>query len=186
MKNITMFSSKIALTSLALTAGLIANEPVDMEQNLPIKGEAWQLFGFNEEIDLDGTFNGTSVRVVWAWDNVEEDWVAYSPQYATKTALEDANHTMVDRLQPNQGFWIMSYEDIAVNLKEVYYPLYNMCVNLNSDDFWENKTDENGLALTQPFYQCEDYIAELPQFVILEESLEGREEFLAIIAIILP
>jgi len=174
------FSSKIALATVALTAGLIAVEPVDMEKKLPIKGEAWQLFGFNEEIDLVGTFSGTPVRVIWAWDNMNQSWVTYSPQYATKMALENADNTIIDKLHPNQGFWVMSYEDVEVNLKEVYYPLYDMCVNVNSDKFWSNNTDPDGVQLTQPYYQCEDFLNQLPQLDVVNTDLMLDEEALSV------
>ena len=119
-------TKKLALLSstLALTTGLVANQ-----FQLPIKADAWQLFGFNQEIDLEKTFSGTPVKIVWAWDNQDEKWVSYSPQYAMKMALEDANHTVVDRLHPNQGFWIQSYEDINVTVEEVFSQFDNNVTN---------------------------------------------------------
>jgi len=163
---------KLALltSTLALTTGLIANQTAP-KIDLSIKGQAWQLFGFNQEIDLKKTFAGTPVKIIWAWDNRNESWVSYSPEYSMKMALEDANHTVVNKLHQNQGFWIQSYEDVNVSIQEVFYPLYDMCVNVNSDLFWEKSTDKNGEALTSPDMKCNDFIATLPQFQIVETNL---------------
>jgi len=155
-------------STLILASGLVANQPA---QILKIPGNSWQLFGFNQEVDLDKTFIGTSVKIVWAWDNHKGDWVSYSPQYAMKMALKEQNLTFVDTLKPNQGFWVQSYDDVNVTVQEVFYPLYDMCVNVNSDLYWSNATDENNIALTTPYMQCENFLATLPSFAITESAL---------------
>lgn len=113
-KSIALFTSTIALTS-----SLISNEVA--EPTLHVKGGAWQLFGFNEEIDLKETFNGENIKVVWTWDNHEDNvstlpWKSYSTEYSMRVALTEGNYTIVDRIPPNQGFWIMSYEDVDVKV----------------------------------------------------------------------
>jgi hypothetical protein len=152
-------------STLALASSLMAQD------GLSIKGNSWQLFGFNEEIDLIKSFAGSPVKIIWAYDNANENWVAYSPQYAMKVALEDANYTVVDKLMPNQGFWVQSYEDINVSLEPVFKPLFEMCVDVKSPLFWANTTDENGVALTTPYAECETFIAELPPLEVTEMDM---------------
>jgi hypothetical protein len=110
-----MKKSFIFLTSLAMASQLFSNEP---PKTLHLSGNQWQLHGYNEELDLKESFDGTSLKILWAWDNKEFKWVSYSPQYSMRVALSDGNHTIVDRVKPNQGFWLYSYEDIDVDLVE--------------------------------------------------------------------
>lgn len=162
-------SISILTTAMVLTSSLIANEPVDMNKIMPLKKETWNLFGFNEEVDLKGSFNGTSVQIVWAWNNADSSWVAYSPQYAMEKALKDANNVIVEKLQPNQGFWVRSYEDLEINLKSVFYPLYDMCVNVNSSYHWENNS-----SVTEAFPQCKAYLENYPKLEVTNTILDGN------------
>jgi len=154
------------IASVALTTTLSAlDEPVK-NPVIPIKGNAWQLFGFNQPIDLKASFSGTPVKIIWAWDNKKEAWEAYSPQYAINMALENA-YPNVKSLKPNQGFWVMSYEDTEVEMKEFILPLFEMCVDVNSPKYWENTTDETGANLTVPFPECDEYVNNLPEFEVI-------------------
>ncbi len=118
-----MKKSIALLSGLALTSALIAEvAPAEPQPpHLFIKGGVWQLFGTNEEIDLGKTFAGKNVKVLWTWDNFEADgtnipWKAYSTEFAMRQALEDGNFSVVNIIPPNQGFWVMSYEDIDVDI----------------------------------------------------------------------
>ncbi|EJF07260.1 hypothetical protein ThvES_00006500 [Thiovulum sp. ES] len=175
--------NKLAFLSVATSISLFANplgNNIDIEKTLHLTND-WQLFGFNEEIDLEKSFGngGSLVKLVWAWDNNNAGWLAYSPEYSTRKKLEelsaDANISpsiqVVDQLAPNQGFWIMSYEPSDVPVYEVYYPLYDTCLNVNSDDFWS----DNGL--TEIPERCDEYVKNLANFEINDEvaTLSGTE-----------
>ena len=164
--------AKLSLVaSIALTTTLSAlDEPVK-NPVIPIKGNAWQLFGFNQPIDLKATFNGTPVKVIWAWDNDLENWEAYSPQYAINMALKDV-YPNIEVLQPNQGFWVMSYEDTDVEMKGFLPPLFEMCVNVNSPEYWENTTDEDGQTLAEPYPECDAYVDNLPAFEVIDSFVD--------------
>jgi hypothetical protein len=107
-KSIAMLTS-----TLALATSLSANEG---EKSFHLQGGEWQLFGFNEEIDLKETFVGHNIKILYTYDNVNLNWLGYSTEYAMRVALEDANYTVVDRVPPNQGFWVKSYEDSDITV----------------------------------------------------------------------
>jgi hypothetical protein len=159
-KSIFLFSSVAVIGT-----SLFSNE---MVRTLPEAN--WQLLGYNQEIDLAESLKGTPVKIVWGWDNEKGDWIGYSPEYSTRKKLEDMNITVVDSFPANQGFWISSYEETDVTFQEVYYPLYDMCVNVNSPEFWQN-SEEN---LTQPYEKCSSYLDTLEEFMVVEgtETLE--------------
>jgi len=134
-KPIAILTSTIALTSSLISANVGGQNNEIFEPQTPtlhIKGGAWQLFGCNEEIDLKETFNGQNVKVVWTWDNLQENWQAYSTEYAMRAALDEAGYDIKGVIPPNQGFWVMSYEDIDVDV----IPFNPIDVN-NYQDFYE-------------------------------------------------
>jgi hypothetical protein len=172
MKKSLAFLSGVTALTLSLSASPLGNN-TDIDKEIKLNSK-WQLFGFNEEIDLEKSFGsaGSLVKLVWGWDNQNEGWLAYSPEYSTRKKLEelaDANDTniekitVVDTLKPNQGFWIVSYEDTNVSIHEVFYPLYDICLNVNSEDFWE---DNNYTEIPE---RCESYINNLSPFNINDE-----------------
>jgi hypothetical protein len=176
--------NKLAFLSVATALSLQANplgNNIDIEKTLHLTND-WQLFGFNEEIDLEKSFGngGSLVKLVWAWDNDNSGWLAYSPEYSTRKKLEelsaDANISpsiqVVEQLAPNQGFWIMSYEPSDVPVYEVYYPLYDICLNVNDSYFWEYNSTYTGIP-----ERCDEYIKNLANFEINDEvaTLSGTE-----------
>ena len=119
-KSIALFTSTLALTSSLISA----DDNMMFEPKPPhmlLKGGVWQLFGFNEEIDLKETFSGYNIKAVWTWDNFEADgtnapWKAYSTEFSMRKAFEENNMPIVDRVPPNQGFWVMSFNDVDIEV----------------------------------------------------------------------
>jgi hypothetical protein len=157
MRNSIKLFSSIAILSSSLFA-------VENAKSVHLGEMTWQLYGFNEEVDLVETLKGSPINILWSWNNDSGEWNGYSPEYTTRKKLSEQNITVVETLPSNQGFWIRSYEEIDLEIQSVYYPLYDMCVNVNSEEFWENHTDENNTDMVSVYPACENYLETLADF----------------------
>jgi hypothetical protein len=152
-----MKSIKNISISLALFSSLYAGPSIHIDG-----GTQWTLLGSDQAIDLEKTFAGTPVKLVWGYDAESQDWVAYSPQYPIKDSLIGM-YKMAEVLPPNSGFWVSSYEPADIELVKYISP-YDNCLNVASPDF--NSSEE---------INCSDYIARMPRFEVTWSRTELHE-----------
>jgi len=69
----------------------------------------WNLVGTETKIDLVRTFSPYSnIEVVWAYDNVAQDWVAFGNNPNIEKNIYDNGFNQIKNIEPDKGFWVLN------------------------------------------------------------------------------
>jgi len=97
-------------SALTLSASLTYADTISLEPG-------WNLLGAGtEQIDINATFAGKDVSLVWGFRNIQKEWIATSPDGTLSAQIADNNYTGFESVPTHMGYWVKNNSTASVEL----------------------------------------------------------------------
>ena len=75
----------------------------------------WGIYGFSDDINVSTTFDSqTDVKIIWAYDNQNQAWSAYSPNSTTSAEINNNGISSLSNISMGNGVWILSDAGLTI------------------------------------------------------------------------
>ncbi len=120
---------KILLTLIASSILLFATENIQLQSG-------WQMVGSSLEIKNMEGFNDSRIKTVWAYDNQNKSWKAYSPDSTTMGVITNSSSIgSLTSIKENEGFWVNAESTYIITVDENTTVDYNLTRSIFVDPF---------------------------------------------------
>lgn len=97
MKRIFSVTASLVLSLSLANADTISLEP------------GWNLLGAGtKQIDINTTFQGKNVPLVWGYENIQKKWIATSPDATQSSAIVSSGYSDFEHVPAFMGYWVKS------------------------------------------------------------------------------
>lgn len=104
-----MRKSKFLFLSLASIA-VLSQADISVEPG-------WGMYSFNSDTNLSEVINDTNLKIVWAWDAVNSQWKAFSPNADIMSLIQSTTGVnQFFELKYGDGCWILNQGDTNVSI----------------------------------------------------------------------
>ena len=136
----------------------------------------WQLLGAVKDMNIS-EFNKTSITSVWAYDDENKTWLAYSPNpYLMNLIKKTPNVNVLNSISKYKGFWVLANNFASFNVDinntessnsnfsvDEILSILNTCIKSGNNNFESN--DPNAVI----YYESSDNnLTTLPNLISLE------------------
>ena len=132
--------------------------------------EGWQLKGIENNLSIS-SFNKGCIDIVWAYDEINLSWKAYSPNLDTNNLIEISSDIQVlEWMEPTDGFWVKGNSNCIIE---------NSNYSENSSTITQSES-ESSSTITHNGVEYGTLISETTGRVWLDRNLGALQACIAI------